>query len=91
LYVADVLMKRNKPGDRARAAGEYEAGLRDCPNDPGVSCARLAVGAGEAWHLLDQPERARARTVEARTRLEGLDSTDEEVIEARKRADALPK
>jgi serine/threonine protein kinase/tetratricopeptide (TPR) repeat protein len=90
LYFAEVLMQRDKPGDRARAAGEYEAGLRDCPNDV-VSCARLAVGASEAWYLLDQPERARARTVDARARLEGLDPSDEEVIEAQKRADALPE
>jgi serine/threonine protein kinase/tetratricopeptide (TPR) repeat protein len=96
LFFADVLMRRGNPGDHARAAGEYEAGLRDCPIDE-LSCVRLAVGASEAWHRLDQLERARERAVLAKgwlaelDRLAGLDPDDPDVIKTRKRADALPE
>jgi tetratricopeptide (TPR) repeat protein len=90
LFFADVLMRRGKPGDHARAAEEYEAGLRNCPSDE-VGCAKLAVGASEAWQQLGQRERARARGAEAEARLDKLDATHEDVIEARERADALPE
>jgi hypothetical protein len=53
LFFADVMMRRGQPGDRARAAGEYEARLRDSPSD-NLTCARLAGGAGEAWYQLEQ-------------------------------------
>jgi eukaryotic-like serine/threonine-protein kinase len=93
LYLADVLMRRSMPGDHARAAKEYEAGLQDCPIDD-LGCAKLAIGASEAWHELGQHERARTRGREANARLDGLGglgARDEDLIEARERADALPE
>jgi serine/threonine protein kinase/tetratricopeptide (TPR) repeat protein len=89
LFLADVLIRLETMRHRTRAAAEYEAGLRDCPIDE-VTCAKLAVGASDAWQRLDERERARARGAEAKARLDGLDPNDKEVVEARQRLDALP-
>jgi serine/threonine protein kinase/tetratricopeptide (TPR) repeat protein len=90
LFLADVLIKRKTTRDQTRAAAEYEAGLRDCPIDE-LSCAKLALGASDAWQQLGERERARARRAEAKARLDGLDQDDKEVVEARQRLDALPQ